>query len=383
MIKKINAPELKNENFLIIPIPFEDELLTSWMVRTVYAHKTHPHTFTNQYLNYRPHAFFITASDYTLDENMIKTIEKKSYYKIDIHSLMLKSYSGYLQENIAEHSNIFLSDLKYCPVCLREDDIPYYRKIWKTVFYNICHKHQCYLYECCPRCKTKLDISKMHNNELPYTHCYKCGFELKKGRRLSVSKKNISSIDYQNKIFDIIYKGYAQLGDRFIYSFLFLEVFVKFSKLILLDKNYKFIDTNPLFKLVKCAKKDKNNHFILKRINFKEQSSFFGLVMYIFDNYPDNLKRFILENRLTYHDMTTKMPYVPFWYEAIVNEITPRYLPDCMTVTQEEVRYAERYLKSIGKIVNQANLTKLLGSNFFSKDNKLKKFMSAKPHTFR
>ena len=189
MIKKINFPELKNENFVIVPIPFEDEILSSWIVRTAYAHKTHPHTFTNQYLNYRPHAFFLAQSDITLDENMIQTIEEKSYHKIDIHSLMLTTYSGYLQENIYENNpTIFFTHLKYCPMCLREDNVPYFRKVWRTVFYNICHKHQCYLYEYCPACHTKLDISKMYDNQLAFTFCHRCGFELQKGRKLPIHR---------------------------------------------------------------------------------------------------------------------------------------------------------------------------------------------------
>lgn len=377
MIKKVNIPNLKDENFLIIPIPFEDEIFSSWIVRTAYAHKTHPHTFTNQYLNYRQHSFFLTENDITLDAKMIKIIEQKSYNKIDIQSLMLKTYSGYIQKNIYKNSpNTFFSHLKYCPICFREDTTPYFRKKWKVIFYNICYKHQCYLYEYCPKCKTKLDISKMYDNELPYTHCHQCGFELKKGRRLPIHKKHTQSLDYQNKIFKVIHDGYIQLGSSVVYSFLFIEVFAKFSKLILINKKHKFIKNHPLFGLIKHIELNNLNHPICKRINSKEQSAFFGLVMYIFENYPHNLKRFILENKLTYYNMTTKISDIPFWYETIINEITPRYLPHSMTVTKKEVEHAKQYLKSIGKEINQVNLTRLLGCNFGSNDNNLKNYIS-------
>jgi hypothetical protein len=372
MIKKIKFPELKNENFTIVPIPFEDELLSSWIVRTAYAHKTHPHTFVNQYLDYRPYSFFLTESDITLDKTMIKIIEEKSHHKIDIHSLMLTTYSGFLQENIYENNpTIFFTHQKYCPVCLREDKVPYFRKTWRVVFYNICHKHQCRLYEHCPSCKTNLDISKMYENELTYTHCHHCGFELKKGRKLPIHKKYISSLDYQNRIFKIIYDGYIQIGENPVYSFLFFEVFSKLSKLILLNNKHKFINKHPLFSLIKNAKQQKVNHPIFKKIDAKAQSSLFGLIMYLFDDLSHNFKGYILQNKLTYHDLTTKIPYVPFWYETLINEIIPRYLPHSMTVTEKQVKYAEQYLKSIGKDINKANLTKLLGCNFYSNDNNL------------
>lgn len=373
MIKKINFPELKNENFAIIPLPLEDELLSSWIVRTAYAHKTHPHTFTNQYLNYRQHSFFLAQSDLTLDPEMIKIIEEKSHHKIDIHSLMLTTYSGYIQENIYENNPAtFFTHQKYCPIYLREDKVPYFRKKWRVVFYNICHIHQCRLYEHCPFCGTKLDISQMYENKLPYTHCHHCGFELKKGRKLPIHKKYVSSLEYQNRIFKTIENGYIQLGETPIYSFLFFEVFSKLSKLILLNGKHKFIDKHPLFSLIKDAKQQNVNHPIFKKIDAKAQSALFGLILYLFDDFPHNLENYIMVNKLTYYNMTTKVQNIPFWYEKIVNTITPRYVPHSMTVTKEEVKHAERYLKAIGKEINKTNLTKLLGCNFGSNDNNLK-----------
>jgi hypothetical protein len=307
---------------------------------------------------------------------MIKTIEDKSHHKIDIHSLMLKTYSGYLQENIYENNpTTFFTHQKYCPVCLREDKIPYFRKKWRVVFYNICHKHQCRLYEHCPACKTKLNISKMHENKLPYTHCHNCGFELKQGKKLPIHKKYISSLDYQNKIFQTIRDGYIQLGETPIYSFLFFEVFSKLSKLILLNNNHRFIDEHPLFSLIKYAKQQKVNHPIFKKIDAKAQSALFGLIMYIFENFPHHIRNYILENKLTYRDLTTKVQDIPFWYETILNEITPRYVPHSMTVTKEEVEHAEQYLRSIGQEINKVNLSKLLGCNFYSNDNDLKTYI--------
>ena len=161
MIKKIKFHELKNESFTIIPIPLKDELLSSWIVRTAYAHKTHPHTFVNQYLDYRPYSFFLTESDITLDEEMIKTIEDKSQHKIDIHSLILTTYSGFLQENIYDNNpTIFFTHQKYCPVCLREDKIPYFRKKWRVIFYNICHKHDC--------CQTNSKIGQLNYKKVTF-----------------------------------------------------------------------------------------------------------------------------------------------------------------------------------------------------------------------
>ena len=75
--------------------------------------------------------------------------------------------------------------------------------------------------------------------------------------------------------------------------------------------------------------------------------------------------------------MITEIRYVPFWYEEIINEIVPRYVPHSFTVTKEEVENASRYIESIGKVANQTNLGKLLGCNFLSNDNSLKEIVKS------
>jgi len=211
----------------------------------------------------------------------------------------------------------------------------------------------------------------MYKNKLPYTYCHNCGFELRKARKLPLRQKYISSLNYQNKIFNILDNGYITLGNMRIYSFLFFRVFLKFSKLILVNNKHGLINKHCLFPFVVHAKQHKINHPIFKKVNARAQAPLFGLIMYIFDDFPHNLEAYITANHLTYHDLTTKIQDIPFWYEKIVNEIVQRYLPHSMTVTKEEVENAKRHLKAIGKTINKANLTILLGCNFYGKDNNL------------
>lgn len=376
MIKKVNFPELKNENFTIIPIPFEDELLSSWIVRTAYAHQTHPHTFTNQYLNFRKHSFFLTESDMTLDEQMIQMLEAKSLYKVDVRSLMLKSYSGYIQETLFDNVPLtFFTPLKFCPMCLQEDKIPYFRKRWRVIFYTICHKHNCYLYEKCSVCGAKIDISQMYYNKERYVHCHKCGLDFRQTLQPPFSEEIPLSLYYQNKIFKILDDGYVILENAPIYSFLFFKIFLKLSKLILADKHYQTLSDHLLGDIIKNAKQQSYNHPIFKRVDVKVQSALFGLIMYLFEDFPHNLRRYITANKLTHRDLTTKMVDVPFWYEEVVNEIVPKYMPHSMSVTREEVENAKRYLIAIGKDVNKMNLSELLDCNFYSRDNKLHCYM--------
>ena len=66
------------------------------------------------------------------------------------------------------------------------------------------------------------------------------------------------------------------------------------------------------------------------------------------------------------------MEKIPYWYQKSVNEISPKTIYDAKMITEEEILNGIIYLKKSNILINQANLTKLLGTNFFSSYNQLK-----------
>lgn len=89
---------------------------------------------------------------------------------------------------------------------------------------------------------------------------------------------------------------------------------------------------------------------VFNRLNVQELFALFGLIMYIFDNYPKNFKSFMKKNRLTYWDMVKEIKYLSFWYDTLVNDIAPRYVAFGDMITKEEVESAKKYLKKKVKI---------------------------------
>ncbi len=83
MIKKIKILQLKDVNFLIVPQSLDDELFSSWMVRTAYAHKTHPHTFENLYLDL-PQRLFSKDIDVSINNETIQIVQNKCRDKVNI-----------------------------------------------------------------------------------------------------------------------------------------------------------------------------------------------------------------------------------------------------------------------------------------------------------
>lgn len=371
MIKKVKLLKLRDESFLIVPEPFKDELLSSWFARLAYAHYTHPQTFINLYFGLEHRDEFKNNIDTTLSAKILTQIQEKCKDRINILNLTLKTYSGYLQENdINIMSNRLLSSVKFCPRCLKEDAVPYFRKKWKLTFSTACIKHNCYLHDSCPNCNTLISILKMYKNKLSFSHCHKCGYELKKARRLCILDRYLSAGCNQEKILEILHKGYVKFHNTNVYSFCFFDTVNQLSKIILLKQKFQFIERHPLFELLQNCKIKKFNSSksIYTQLNIKENFALFGLIWHLFEAYPKNLEQFMYANNLTHWDMVKEIRYLSFWYENLVNNITPRYIAFGDMITNKEIENGKKYLMSQGLKINKTNLSRLFGNiNFFSK----------------
>jgi len=317
MIKKIKKPHLQNSGFLIIPKPLPNELFSSWIVRMAYAHKTHPHTFENLYLNLTQRLFSKNI-DVALDEKTKLLIQKKCRHTVDIHILTMQSYSTFLQEKVIINGfNKWITPLRYCPKCLRSDKIPYFRKIWRITFLTICFEHQCYLQDKCPQCHTKLDISKMYKNSYSFIHCHQCGFELKESDPNYIHYSHKKYIQNTKEIFTILEQGFVNLHNKIIYSFYFFDAFSQLSKIIFSNNIAITCNNQKILSLIKKRKNYSYSSPVYTQLTIKEQFMLFDFIMQLFQNYPLNLSKFIYDNKLTYYSILKDMSYISFWFKEL------------------------------------------------------------------
>lgn len=376
MIKKIKNPLIEKSRFLIIPEPFEGEIFSSWFARCAYAHKTHPRTFWYLHFPKDKYIYTITPNiDATVSEEILQILSIKTSFSFSkLKDMTMKSYDGFLQEEIIrDGNNKFLTNYRFCPKCLQEDKIPYIKKKHRIIFSTFCEKHKCYLLDKCPKCKASISILKMFNNELTYEFCCNCGFELANSDVRYI--KNESRYKLNFSLINIMEKGYIQLGDYYIYSFLFFEVISHISKLILSSKKIRIngIENRILKQISKKSFLSSKSSF--SQISIKEQCLLFSIILSIFEKFPKNFELFITQNKLSNFDMVKDMKNIPYWYEKIVNEISPKIVYLARMVSEEEILNGIKYLKKSDILVNQANLTKLLGYNFFSSYNQLRNLL--------
>jgi len=63
---------------------------------------------------------------------------------------------------------------------------------------------------------------------------------------------------------------------------------------------------------------------------------------------------------------------ISFWFKELINNITPQYISITKLITTKEIENAKKYLLKKNIPDSKANLTTLLGCNFFSSYNDLK-----------
>lgn len=75
--------------------------------------------------------------------------------------------------------------LQFCPACLAEDEVPYFRKRWRVAYYTWCPKHRAMLYDRCPKCGAAIAF---HRRDLnldsidsvgSITQCWQCDFDFR------------------------------------------------------------------------------------------------------------------------------------------------------------------------------------------------------------
>lgn len=366
MIKKVKNPAVTASRFLLIPKPLPDEILSSWLTRTAYAHLTHPKTFMNMHFstgkfNWRPNF------DASVSDDVLRIIERKSALPfVNIYQMTLRSYEGYLQESIIPDGlNTFIVPQRFCPVCLREDQFPYYRKSWKILFTTVCFKHHCYLYDRCPSCNTLLKITHMHRNTLPFVFCHKCGFDLRTTRKLTVPKTFNSAFKRIRRIQSILKRGYVVFNKIPIYSFSFFEVFVQLAKLLLVYKKSTSIDHQ-----LSIEKIIKHSHFtksqpIIRELTIQQQFLILSTLIELFKHYPKNIHHYIKANNLTHWNLSKDMKNMPFWFIKLLDITTPQtsFVSDLLTIT--EINNAIKWLNNQGSDVNKAVLRRIFDCDFY------------------
>ena len=66
---------------------------------------------------------------------------------------------------------------QFCPECLKEEAVRYFRSVWHLNFVSICDRHGTLLQDRCPRCHRAVRFELL-DWQSRITECFECGFDL-------------------------------------------------------------------------------------------------------------------------------------------------------------------------------------------------------------
>lgn len=360
-------------DFLVIPQPQQDELLSSWLTRTAFAHGYPLTTFISMFLKHDGSAISRIDIDFKEDPILFEKLANKSRFPIEqITQMSLRSEEGYLFES--DHGLYppkqiqKLKDkrthngLMFCPKCLAEDTHPYYRKQWRYHFYNACTKHKVFLIDRCGICQERVRITKMKVSET-LTLCSKCGRDL----RLTSTHRLQASLVYGMKATKWFEKGlvdgYFTIGDVRIRSLFIFQVHTIFSAVLDRGQQLHLAGFPMIDHYIALCKNDEDYH-AAKATPIYKNFYLNAMVYYLLQNLPDHLRQFADDNHLTYRAFTHGFQNKPFWYQCMIDEAVPMQNKIGRKISESEVIGAIQYLKNSNEKVTQENVAGIVGCHF-------------------
>ncbi len=182
--------------FETLPIgirPKPQETFTSLLMRTAAANRLtsliglyETSTLSEQYRNPRGKSYLIDHPPSSLDSiAIVLACSKEELLTTTFHYLVAR----FGRETTPHPMGIFLGQslavtLRFCPLCLAEQQEIYYSLLWRFSFLSGCAKHKCSLCDTCPRCGNKMPIFSA-----PFTvgRCVLCQADLRQAKTITLS----------------------------------------------------------------------------------------------------------------------------------------------------------------------------------------------------
>ncbi|WP_335953781.1 TniQ family protein [Acinetobacter higginsii] len=118
---------------------------------------------------------------------------------------------------------------QYCPECLSNDDIAYFRLPWRFAWYIGCIKHNQRLHDQCPHCHNAIQPRRLEASDQVVTCCSICKKSL---LEVNESLVDLHAFVFQNNFDHYLKQGYAIYQDKFVLLNDWLKVIKLFSQFI-------------------------------------------------------------------------------------------------------------------------------------------------------
>jgi len=352
--------------------PLPDELLSSWLVRLARAHSLKLHTFCS--ITWPGKAMWNRDIDKSVDDEVLNVLARKTGTAIErVRQTALADFEGMVYEKHNPYGNtrLILSlgiyhrihkgyGLQFCAACLKDDEDPYFRRIWRLAFITTCTIHNKTLLDRCPICEEPMNFHRNQYQDKSITICHICGEDMRdcaKYQRTSYKQEII----FQKKLVYGIKDGWYVISDKEqMYSILLFNVLRQIMK-VLLVKHKELEGIMPYF-IYELMPNDLEDNQIadIEKHDVIYRRALMLMVEWVLSDWPERFITVCKIKGIWSSTLLKDMKDIPYWYYSIVREHL--YFPNYV-VAEQEINSVLKYLKGMNIPVSEKIVSQLLGVN--------------------
>lgn len=315
--------------------PQNDELLSSWLIRTALEHKTLPTTFTNLYLPETKNRLWATDIELQADEELLARLSVKTAQSTEsLRQMTFRAYEGVLFERLfpATGGTPFLlklamrgrwcrsSGIRWCPLCLSEEERPYFRKKWRLAIFSVCLNHRRQLIDrCC--CGKALTLYKANwENNKPC--CPTCGNSLADVDSIDQLEVSVNVVEAQEQFQRFIEDGYVMMSGIPVYAHQYFAVLHQVMK-VMLSRRYgpRLREAIPVGAQTTIFEYKRFQSFETQGL--ERQETLLQKGKWLLDQWPERFAGICRISGLRNTELLKDMRAVPWWYWKAVMMNTP------------------------------------------------------------
>ncbi|MYN04547.1 hypothetical protein GTP41_20860 [Pseudoduganella sp. DS3] len=336
--------------FLIRPPPFNSESLSSWRQRaaTMNGLRRYPVApgCTRHSDPDRIRSDFELAwlrSEFRLTEKELRSLT------LD-HALSLlgcASLEGDKLHWVLPHNGDALSVSgrpMFCPQCLEEDEVPYFRIAWRLACNARCEIHGCMLEERCPFCGSSVWPTTCHRREclvwLPFDSCQSCGKSLAKSERRAPKRQAKAVTEYSE----------IQSADSDINALWYVSQ--------LLIRRRSRLLRSKVFSFASIAEMESPASTTIEQVPVAQRAAILAAARWLLDEWPDRFIRLTKASSVSLQRFSGTLHLAPHWIQKEVRQHL--VLRDRTKATRESIKRAVDEISESGNSVSKSEVRRRL-----------------------
>lgn len=204
---------------------YDDELLSSWLVRMALRFGCDPLVLTGEVFD--KWRIWTMDTDRVHEADRLKRLSELSGITVpDFQNASLYSIASQIhgQEppdavwpwilSLGARNTKRKGGLQYCPTCLSTDKHPYFRKQWRYAWHTGCEVHHCSLLDRCPHCHSPIEPHRLLAEDNFIQLCANCHSDLSDTEPLAL---NDNALAFQKLVNSLIENGKIEFHQEVLF----------------------------------------------------------------------------------------------------------------------------------------------------------------------